>query len=86
MRNSFLSFFIVGATALALSPNLAAQVETHVQRLEKNGSGGPAPRRDLYGAWAGNIDANTIARTHFGALRGFTANCSSSTSTSARPA
>ena len=53
MRNPFLSLIVLGAAALVLSPNLTAQVETHVQRLVKNGPGGPAPRRDLFGAWAG---------------------------------
>ena len=57
MQNAFLSLIGLGAVALALSPNLAAQVETHVQQLEKNGTGGPAPRRDLFGAWAGPIQA-----------------------------
>src|SRR5215472_12248153 len=62
MRNSFLGLMVVGAAALALSSNLAAQVETQIERLEKNGPGAPAPRRDLYGSWAGNIGANTSAR------------------------
>jgi hypothetical protein len=62
MRNSWLSLIVVGTAALPLSPNLAAQVETQIQRLEKLGPGGPAPRRDLYGAWSGNIGANSIAR------------------------
>ena len=57
MQNSFTSLIVIGAAALALSPNLAAQVVTHVQLLEKNGPGGPAPRRDLFGAWAGPIGA-----------------------------
>jgi hypothetical protein len=57
MQNSFSSLIVIGAAALALSPNLAAQVVTHVELLEKNGPGGPAPRRDLYGAWAGPIGA-----------------------------
>jgi hypothetical protein len=62
MRNSFLSLIVLGAAALALSPNLAAQIETQVERLVKNGPGGPAPKRDLFGAWAGNIGANTGVR------------------------
>ena len=57
MQNSFSSLIVIGAASLALSPNLAAQVVTHVQLLEKNGPGEPAPRRDLYGAWAGPIGA-----------------------------
>ena len=36
---------------------MAAQVVTHLELLEKNGPGGPAPRRDLFGAWAGPIYA-----------------------------
>ena len=39
--------------ALALSPSLPAQVVTQIELLEKNGPGGPAPRHDLFGAWAG---------------------------------
>ena len=62
MRNSFFNLIIVGTAALALSPNLAAQIETQVERLVKNGAGGPAPKRDLYGAWAGAIGANTGER------------------------
>jgi hypothetical protein len=62
MRNAFVSLIVLGAAALTLLPNLAAQIETQVQRLQKSGPGGPAPRRDLNGAWAGNIGANTIAR------------------------
>jgi hypothetical protein len=58
VRNSFLRLIVLGAAGLALSLNLAAQVETQVQRLEKNGPGGPAPRRDLFGQWSGNIGAN----------------------------
>src|SRR5437879_3383260 len=53
MQNSFLSLIVLGTAALALSPNMAAQVETQVKLLEKNGPGGPAPRRDVFGAWAG---------------------------------
>src|SRR5258708_16170622 len=53
MRNSFLNLIAIGAATLALSPNLAAQVVQFVELLEKNGPGGPAPRRDLYGMWAG---------------------------------
>ncbi len=53
MRNSFLNLIAIGAATLALSPNLAAQVVQFVELLEKNGPGGPAPSRDLYGMWAG---------------------------------
>jgi hypothetical protein len=53
MKNSFLSLIVLGAAALAISPNLAAQVVQLVELLEKNGPGGPAPHRDLFGAWAG---------------------------------
>src|SRR5260370_39017612 len=53
MRNSFLNLIAIGAATLALSPNLAAQVVQFVELLEKNGPGEPAPRRDLYGMWAG---------------------------------
>ncbi len=53
MRNSFLSLIAIGAATLAVSPNLAAQVVQFVELLEKNGPGGPAPRRDVFGAWAG---------------------------------
>jgi hypothetical protein len=52
MRNSFFSWIVVGAAALALSPNLAAQVVQQVELLEKNGPGGPAPKHDVFGAWA----------------------------------
>ena len=62
MRNSFFNLIVVGTAALALSQNLAAQIETQVERLVKNGAGGPAPKHDLYGAWAGAIGANTGAR------------------------
>ena len=57
MQNSFFSLIVIGTAALALSPNLAAQVVTHVQQLEKLGAGGTAPKHDLYGAWAGPIGA-----------------------------
>ncbi len=53
MRNSFANLIVIGAAVLALAPNLAAQVETHDQLLAKNGPGGPAPRHDVFGAWAG---------------------------------
>src|SRR5258708_9246600 len=53
MRNSFTSLIGIGVAALVLSPNLAAQVVQHVELLAKNGPGGPAPRHDLFGAWAG---------------------------------
>src|SRR5258706_12563921 len=53
MRNSFLNLIAIGAATLALSPNLGAQVVQFVEVLEKNGPGGPAPRRDLYGMLAG---------------------------------
>ena len=53
MRNSFLSWIVLGAAALALSPNLAAQVVQQVELLEKNGPGGPAPKHDVFGQWAG---------------------------------
>src|SRR5262249_50960422 len=62
MRKSFLSWIVLGAAALALSPDVPGQIETQVQRLVKNGPGGPAPRHDLLGAWAGDIGANTPAR------------------------
>jgi hypothetical protein len=39
--------------ALALAPNLAAQVVQLVELLEKEGPGGPAPKHDVFGAWAG---------------------------------
>jgi hypothetical protein len=52
MQNSFLRLIGIGAAALALSPNLAAQVVTQVQLLEKNGPGGPAQRHDVFGQWA----------------------------------
>jgi len=53
MKNSFLTLVVIGTAALALSPDMAAQVETQVKLLEKNGPGGPAPRHDVFGAWAG---------------------------------
>ena len=53
MQISLTSLIVIGAAALALSPNLAAQVETQIQLLQKNGPGGPAPVHDLFGAWAG---------------------------------
>jgi hypothetical protein len=52
MRISFSSFIFIGAAALALSPNLSAQVVQLVELLDKNGPGGPAPTHDLFGAWA----------------------------------
>jgi hypothetical protein len=52
MRNSRFSFLFIGAAALALSPALSAQVVQMVELLEKNGPGGPAPKHDVFGAWA----------------------------------
>jgi len=59
MRISFLSLIAFGAAALALSPNLVAQVVQQVELLEKNGPGGPAPRHDLFGAWAAKRGGTT---------------------------
>jgi hypothetical protein len=53
MRISFLRLIVFGATVPALSPNLAAQVVQQVELLEKNGPGGPAPKHDVFGSWAG---------------------------------
>jgi len=52
MRISFSSFIFIGAAALALSPNLSAQVVQLIELLEKTGPGGPAPKHDIFGAWA----------------------------------
>jgi len=52
MRNPFLSFIFIGAAALALSPNLSAQVVQLIELLDKTGPGGPAPKHDMFGAWA----------------------------------
>lgn len=51
MRTSFLSLIVLGAPVF--SPNLAAQVVQLVEILEKNGPGGPSPKRDVFGSWAG---------------------------------
>ena len=59
MRNSLLSLIGLGAAALALSPNLPAQVVQLMEMLEKQGPGGPAPVHDLLGSWAGKRGANS---------------------------
>jgi len=53
MRNSFRTLIGIGVAAVALSPNLVAQVVQQIELLENSGPGGPAPRHDIFGAWAG---------------------------------
>ena len=61
MRKLFAGSIVALVAAVAFSPVAMAQVEqggqTLYQRLENNGPGGPAPRRDLSGVWTGPTGA-----------------------------
>jgi len=59
MKNSFTGLIVIGAAALALSPNLAAQVVQVEEMLDKEGPGGPAPVHDVLGSWASKRGANS---------------------------
>jgi len=60
MQISVANLVVALALALTFSPLAAAQVEQRPpslsDKLEKMGPGGPAPRRDLTGAWTGKLE------------------------------
>ena len=61
MRKLFAISIVALVAEVVFSPVATAQVEqagqTLYQRLENNGQGGPAPRRDLSGVWTGPTGA-----------------------------